>query len=129
MERTTNAVADVPHHPTPAFPNVFTTPSIYLEDITSYANDVYAAMVVPIDRESFRPESRRVWHIAAQIHEDYSQLKPKENVDGRRVAFLLALDVLIAEPEAVQQALRVLRAELVKFDPALVLFAHGEHAA
>ena len=94
-----------------------------LEDLTNYAQDVYAGLVSVLDDAQLAPAARLQWEACHQVLEHYSSLEPAENVVGRRYGYAMALDALAASPEAVSAAMRLLRALLVEGEPALALLA------
>lgn len=91
------------------------------EDRTNDAQDLINALCEHLDRNALTLSGHLLWDASNEFtprRGDYSSRK--------RLGLLMAVDALIASPEAVQDALRALRGKLVACDPALALMARTD---
>ena len=85
-------------------------------DLTDDAEAMLVGTLAGVDDNDLSPAARTLWDASSEVLEGADRYTARE-----RFGYVLALDALIASPEAVQRALRSLRAQLVRCDPALAL--------
>jgi DNA-binding NtrC family response regulator len=96
------------------------TATIELQDRTNQAEHIVSELVALIDYAAMPPEARVLVETAARVYERTADTTEAQT-SLRRLAYVLMIDGLLGAPEAMQQALRQLRADLVAQDAGLAL--------
>ena len=94
--------------------------TIELQDRTAQAEHILPELVALVDYDAMPPEARVLVETAALVYERTAEAT-QAHTTLRRLAYVLMVDGLLGAPEAMQQALRQLRADLVAQDAGLAL--------
>ena len=92
--------------------------TIELQDRTDEAERVLATLRGLVD-EAAMPAAARTLVAAAALVFERTADPEQQQTPLRRLGYVLMADGLLAVPEALQQALRALRDDLVRLDPGL----------
>jgi hypothetical protein len=107
LMRTSNYEANVP---------IRTREEIERQDIKGWVESTIYGLIEGISQVGLSGSADLYWHAGVKLVENGGPGSPKE-----RLGFLMMLDALIAAPEAVQEALQVLRKDYVALHPELAL--------
>lgn len=90
--------------------------SVDLQDRINRASYLMGTLMCMVGEDDLPAEVASLWKAAGALYSQYSLIEERY-VAPVRVAHLLALNAVLAAPEALTAALQHLRADLVRLDP------------
>ena len=93
-----------------------------LQDVHNRVQDIIGWLSLYAQEEDIAPRALATWIAGNRYFSQHAEVTP-QNRGPQRLAYLWLLDALIASPDALIEAVRAARADLVKNDPALQPFA------